>query len=109
MRIRSIKKQVWLNKEEATMLKKKAKKVGLSESELMRNLIIGYEPKEKPGAEFYEVMRQLRGIGNNLNQIARKANSLGFIDYSFYKEQAEKWDSFIVRVRKEFLLPQDKR
>ena len=54
-------------------------------------------------------MRQLRGIGNNLNQIARKANSLGFIDYSFYKEQAEKWDSFIVRVRKEFLLPQDKR
>ena len=30
MRTRSIKKQVWLNREEATLLKKKAKKVGLN-------------------------------------------------------------------------------
>ena len=55
MRIRSIKKQVWLNKEEATMLKKKAKKVGLSESELMRNLIIGYEPKENQELNFMKL------------------------------------------------------
>ena len=39
MRNRNIKKQVWLNREEATQLKKKAKKVGLNESELLRNLI----------------------------------------------------------------------
>ncbi|MEI3402413.1 MAG: hypothetical protein V8R51_09055 [Clostridia bacterium] len=45
MRNRNIKKQVWLNREEATQLKKKAKKVGLNELELLRNLIIGFEPR----------------------------------------------------------------
>ena len=43
MRTRSIKKQVWLNREEATLLKKKAKRVGFNESELLRNLIVGFE------------------------------------------------------------------
>ena len=57
MRTRNIKKQVWLNREEATLLKKKAKKVGLNESELIRNFIIGFEPREKPDDRFYEVMK----------------------------------------------------
>ena len=88
MRNRNIKKQVWLNREEATQLKKKAKKVGLNESELLRNLIIGFEPREKPGEEFYDTMKEMRAIGNNLNQIARKAHSLNFIDEPLYKKEA---------------------
>ena len=47
-RRRGIKKQFWFNKEEATMLKKKSKKVGVNESTLIRNLVMGFEPKEKP-------------------------------------------------------------
>ena len=95
MRIRNIKKQVWLNREEATQLKKKAKKVGLNESELLRNLIIGFEPREKPGEEFYETMKQLRGIANNLNQIARKANALNFVDAPLYNKEVLKLNDFI--------------
>lgn len=107
MRTRSIKKQVWLNREEATLLKKKAKKVGLNESELIRNFIIGFEPREKPDNRFYEVMNEMRAIGNNLNQIARKANLLNFVDYPLYKKEADKWNQFMLKVKKEFLLPQD--
>ena len=88
MRTRSIKKQVWLNREEATLLKKKAKKVGLNESELVRNL--------------------MRAIVNNLNQIARKANSLNLIDYPLYQKEADKWNQFMLKIKKEFLLPQSK-
>lgn len=109
MRNRQIKKQVWLNREEATYLKKKSKKAGINESELIRNLIIGYEPKEKPDDRFYDMMKELRAIGNNLNQIARRANSLNFIDSNIYKNEVKKLNNFIIEVRKKILLPVDNR
>lgn len=107
MRKRQIKKQVWLNREEAMILKKKAKKVGFKEAELIRNLIIGFEPREKPDDRFYDVMKEMRAIGNNLNQIARKANSLNFIDSSLYKKEAENWNRFMINVKREYLLPKE--
>lgn len=106
MRNRNIKKQIWINRTENKILKEKARKVGLSEAELIRNLIIGFEPKEKPDNRFYEVMRDMRAIGNNLNQIARKANSLNYIDFQSYQFEAKKWNEFILEIKKEFLLPQ---
>ena len=109
MRNRQIKKQVWLNREEATYLKKKSKKAGINESELIRNLIIGYEPKEKPDDRFYDVMKGMRAIGNNLNQIARKANALNFIDCSLYKKEVENLNRFMMDVKREYLLPKKMR
>ncbi len=41
---------------------------------------MNYEPREKPDQRFYEAMHQLYAIGNNINQIVRRANSLGFAD-----------------------------
>ncbi len=104
MRTRTHKKQFWLSDEEIEALELKSKKVGLNESEYIRKLILGYEPREKPDDRFYETMKQLRAIGNNLNQIARKANSLNFVDYPLYKAEAEKWNNFILDIKKEFLL-----
>lgn len=109
MRTRNIKKQVWLNREEAGLLKKKAKKVGLNESEFIRNFIVGFEPKEKPDDRFYEALKEMRMFGNNLNQIARKANALNYIDEPMYKKESEKWNNFIIKIKKEFLLPEEKK
>lgn len=103
MRKRNIKKQIWLNREESNQLKKKAKKVGLNEATLVRNLILGFEPKEKPDDRFYEVMKELRTIGNNLNQIAKKANYLNYIDTGMYCEEVDKLNNFIISIKKEFL------
>ncbi len=105
MRNRNIKKQVWLNKEEATMLKKRAKKCGLSEGVLIRNLITRFEPKEKPDEDFYKILKELRQIGINLNQIAHKANATGNIESEFYNNEAIKWNSFIVDIKKKYLKP----
>ena len=74
---RTIKKQIWLNREEAQQLQKKSKKACLTEAALIRQLLSGYEPREAPGDEFYKFNRELSHIGNNLNQIAIKANSSG--------------------------------
>lgn len=107
MRSRNIKKQVWLNREEAKILRCKSKKVGLTESELFRLLILGFEPKEKPDEEFYDAMREMRAIGNNLNQIAHKANATGHIESSFYNIESKKWNAFINEIRDRYLLPEE--
>ena len=72
---RRVKKQFWLSPQDARELKRKAKLCGITETAVIRILLHGYEPKEKPDARFYEAMRQLSAIGNNINQIARKANA----------------------------------
>ena len=61
------------------------------------------EIKEKPGIEFYEVMKQLSKIGVNLNQIAYKANSTNNIEKDYYKQEAEEWHKFAKEVKQKFL------
>lgn len=104
-RRRGIKKQFWFNKEEATMLKKKSKKVGVNESTLIRNLVMGFEPKEKPDERFYDSLKQLRSIGNSFNQLAAKANALNFIDELEYKKEKKKIDDIIIKLKEEYLYP----
>ena len=84
-------------------MKKKSKKVGLNEATLIRNLILGFEPKEKPDERFYEAIKELRHIGNNLNQIAKKANYLNYVDERSYKEETDKLNKFILKIKHEFL------
>ena len=61
------------------------------------------EIKEKPGIEFYEVMKELSKIGVNLNQIAKKANKNNLIDEDYYKELANEWQEFSRQVKSKFL------
>ncbi|MFZ5967640.1 MAG: plasmid mobilization protein [Bacillota bacterium] len=96
MRKRSIRVQVWLNKEEKTKLQASAKKAGLSQETYLRTLINGYMPKELPPIDYYSMMRELHAIGSNLNQIAAKANATGHIDKTVFQYEAN-------RLRKDLL------
>ena len=62
MKRRTVKKQFWFSRDEAQDLQKKAKKTCLTEAALVRLLVRGYEPKERPDERFYDVMRQLSSI-----------------------------------------------
>ena len=81
------------------------KKTCLSEAALVRLLVKGYEPKERPDERFYDVMRQLSSIGNNINQLAAQANTLGFVDAPKLKKEAERWHKFQADVERQFLRP----
>jgi len=105
MRKRNVDKHIWFSRAEAQELQRKAKKACLSEAGLIRLLIKGYEPKEKPDDRFYDVMRELSAIGNNINQLAAKANTLGFIDAPMLKNEAEKWNKFQAEVERHYLRP----
>ena len=48
MRNRRIKKQIWLNDEEDYILKTRSEAVGMNASDYIRQLLVGYKPKEKP-------------------------------------------------------------
>ena len=102
---RNIEKHILMNKAEAQDLQKKAKKACLSEGGLIRLLIKGYEPKEQPNEKFYDAMRELSAIGNNINQLAIKANSLGFIDAPMIKKEAERWHKFQADIERVYLRP----
>ena len=103
MRKRDILKTFYVDDEENKRLKQNAKKAGLNESAYIRNLIMGYKPKEQPTENMYEIIKQLKLVGINLNQIARKANALDIVDAPFYKKVYEKWNKLAQDIKKEFL------
>ncbi len=79
MRRRTIKKQLWLDTNENKLLKQKANKSGLTESKFLRSCIKGYKIKEQPTKEIREFTRDISGIANNINQIARAVNGARYI------------------------------
>ena len=105
MRKRNIQKIVRFSRDEAQDLQKKAKKACLSEAGLIRLLLRGYEPREQPDERFYDVMRELSSIGNNINQLADKANALGFVDAPQLKKEAERWHKFQADIERTYLRP----
>ena len=100
-----IKKQFWLSETENQELLRKAKLSGLSQTSVIRLLLMNYEPREKPDQRFYETMQQLYSIGNNINQIVRKANSLGFVDVVALEEQLDKLSRFEAEIEAFYLRP----
>lgn len=103
---KGIKKQFWLSKEEAAELKRKSQCTCLSEVAVIRYLIMGYEPKPKADERFFEAMRELSAIGNNLNQLAAKANSLGFVDAPMLYNEVKRWHKFQADIESVFLRPE---
>jgi len=105
MRKRDIPIRVRLNEVEADHLYGLVKKSGRSREAFLRAMIEGYQLCEKPDPEFYKVMRELSGIGNNINQLAAKANTFGFVDVLMLEEESKKWHQFQLSIREKYLLP----
>ena len=63
--------------EEFISIKEKAKKAGLSISELIRRSLEGETIVEAPPVEFNEMIREIKRVGSNLNQVLHKLNAAG--------------------------------
>jgi hypothetical protein len=108
MRTRNHKLQVWLNDHETYQLKRKSESCKMTCSTFIRFIINGYEPREAPPVDYYKVMAELRVIGNNLNQIAHRANATDVIDAERYAENADA----LIKITDELMsvfLPKKKR
>ena len=102
---KGIKKQFWLSEKDAADLKRKAQKCSLTETAVIRQLLHGYEPREQPDKRFYDAMREMYAIGNNLNQLTVKAHKLGFVDAPMLRELSKDFAQFQLKIEANFLRP----
>lgn len=74
-----------LDQDEFNHLMELVEQSRLSRESYIRMLISGVIPKAAPSKELLETTRLLRNIANNINQVAKAANSNGSIDVETYK------------------------
>ena len=105
MRKRNIRVQLWLNKKEVEALDKRVKKSRLSREAYLRHLINGVVPRDAPPPDYFSMMRELHGIGNNLNQIAQKAHTLNVIDVQRYDTAVRQFEAAVKKITEAVILP----
>ena len=86
MRRRQRRVEVYLSDKEYDRLTRNVEKTGLTREAYLRQLIMNKQPKELPPMDFYDVLRELRQLNVNMNQIALKAHTLDMIDAPFYRD-----------------------
>ena len=69
-----------LSEKEYAHLTEQADLVQLGIEPFVRNLIMGIRMTPHPKNEWTEIMRQMSAIGNNINQMAYRANLHGLTD-----------------------------
>lgn len=106
MRKRSIQIIVRMNEEEQQHLAQQVKKTGLSQEAFIRALINGYVPKELPPPDYYSMTKELHAIGNNLNQLAAKANATGHIDRTVFQYEANRLRKAVLDIQAAVTLPE---
>ena len=72
---------------------------------ILRHLVNGLVPQDAPPPDYYAMMRELHGIGNNLNQIAAKAHTLNALDVQRYDENCRKLDEAVKTITAAVILP----
>ena len=87
---------VKMSTEDYYTLKSKARLASMTNSEYMRQCIHTSSVKERLNPEHQTLIRQLCGMANNLNQVARKANAQGYDNArTEYLYLAEKIDQLL--------------
>lgn len=87
MRKRKHQVKIWMNDEEYNLLEQKVNETGLNRQKVILNSIAGHrttsaeevQALKESNTIFADAVRQMRGIGTNVNQIAKYANTVGVI------------------------------
>lgn len=107
MRTRNKTVKVRLTESELADLDEKVKKTSMSREAYIRAVLADTVPVETPPIDYKQLYQELVHVGNNLNQIAAKAHALGLLNYSDFKEEADKVD-YVTDIMLANLRPQRK-
>ena len=75
-----------LDKEEFNRVTALAQATVLSREEFIRRALRGPTIRQRPPAEYGEIVRELRRIGSNVHQLLLKARTLEFVDEIMLQE-----------------------
>ena len=84
------------------------KRTGLSQEAYIREVLAGSVPRETPPLEYHALMKELRAIGNRMNQIAARANTTGFFLAKEYEENAKGLRQAVLQIQAAVTLPEKK-
>ena len=104
MRKREMKVTVRLDTDEYGHLKTQLRRTGYSQESYLRMLICGRIPREAPPIEYHDLLRELHAIGNNMNQIARAANTSGAVNRR-YQQEADALSAAILAIQQAVTAP----
>ena len=105
MQNRTIEIKCRLNQKEADTLNRNVKKSGLSRENYIRQIINGLVPTNAPPPDYFSMMKELRSIGTNLNQISLKAHVLNVLDVRRYDENIAMLKTAILKITNAVMLP----
>lgn len=94
--------KVMLDDKELEHFNKQVETSGLNRSTLLRKLIGGLKINPAPVEEYHKICGLLSNATNNLNQVARQANTNGYVS-------EEKMDAAILLIRKSWQLMRELR
>jgi len=77
---RTLEMKIRFTRGELDALTKKARKSGFSREGFSRRILNGAVVKEAPPAEVPMLIREVRCVGYNIDQILKRANSIGLLD-----------------------------
>lgn len=92
MRKRNIDIHLFLNEEEFYLLNELSVKTNFSKSQVLRFLLSTSNLIEAPSIEYKVLIRELRAIGNNINQLIVIARSNGILNVSGLKKHLDELD-----------------
>ena len=100
--IRNLEIKVRFTKDELDALNNEIRKTAFSREGYIRHVLSGKEVIEAPPAEYYDLIREVRRVGSNLNQILKLANAKGLLDVPQLRKDLEQiratekmlWDTF---------------
>ena len=98
MRKRNKEIHLHLSDDEDKLLTMRSAKCGLSRQSYLLSLLKNTPIKEQPSADYLAILKALERIGDNMNQIAAKANTLGYIDKVLYQKEAENLEKVIAEL-----------
>ncbi len=90
MRSRPVQVKIYLNEKEYENLCRLCKETNLNKGRLIRLLLEGYVPPPAPPVEYNKLIREVRAVGNNINQILFFVNANGILNVPDLKDELKK-------------------
>ena len=89
MRKREYRMTLRFTKDELDNLDIKVKKAGMSREAYCRKVLSETEVVEAPNVDVHQLIYEIRRIGINIDQILKKAYTLGFIDAPLLRKELQ--------------------
>ena len=101
----TISKHIRLTEDQAADWKRKAEMIGFKESSMVRALVDGYEPKEKPDFQFFTAMNCITEFADEIRELRNAIQSTGSFDTDELRKEIRRWQKLRRDLEVRYLAP----